>query len=271
MELVHNVRSGGPMDFQKRHALIKEWMREAASMILASFQEELTVEVKTHRNDLVTNMDKAIELFLIKKIQQSFPSERIMGEEGFGNQFQDLKGTVWILDPIDGTLNFVKQKRNFAIMLAIYHDGIGQMGYIYDVIEKELYWGMKDQGAFCNEEKLPVVEDVSLKEGLVAINSGMFATNRYHTTEMGLASSGVRMVGSAGIETVHVASGRLAAYLSYSLCPWDIAAGKVIAEEVGLVYKKLNGEAIDLLNNNGIIVATPKAYQEILTEYLLKK
>ncbi|MDT1996478.1 inositol monophosphatase [Carnobacterium divergens] len=258
------------MVFQKRHELIKGWILEAATMILKSLQEELTVEVKSHRNDLVTNMDKAVEVFLISKIQERFPTERIMGEEGFGNSFQDLEGTVWIIDPIDGTLNFIKQKRNFAIMIGVYHNGIGQMGYIYDVMEDEMYWAVKGQGAYCNDEKLPMVEDTSLKEGLVAINSGMFATNRYHAAEMGLASSGVRMVGSAGVETAHVVSGRLAAYLSYSLCPWDIAAGKVIAEEVGLVYKKLDGKEVDLLSKNGIIVATPKAYQEILTDYLLK-
>lgn len=88
---------------------------------------------------------------------------------------------------------------------------------------------------------------------------------------VGRASSGVRLIGSAGIETAHVASGQLIGYIAASLAPWDIAAGKIIAEEVGLIYTKMNGSSIDLLQKNPSLVATPTAHKEIIMLLNTKK
>ncbi|WP_407370431.1 inositol monophosphatase family protein [Carnobacterium sp.] len=248
----------------KRDRLIKEWIYEAAKTIKTSFNNELDIQQKTNRNDLVTNMDKAIEKLFIEKIQQFFPGERILGEEGFGDDVQNLDGVVWIIDPIDGTLNFIKQQSDFAIMVAIYENGMGQMGYIYDVMQDKLYSAQKGNGAYCNQSLIPVVDDKPLKEGLVAISSALMSKEEGLARIVGRASSGVRLIGSAGIETAHVVSGRLIGYLAASLAPWDIAAGKVIAEEVGLIYTKLNGDRIDLLKKNASLVASPLAHEEII-------
>ena len=248
----------------KRDRLIKEWIYDAAKTIKTSFNAELEIQQKSNRNDLVTNMDKAIEKLFIEKIQQFFPGERILGEEGFGDDVQNLDGVVWIIDPIDGTLNFIKQQSDFAIMVAIYENGMGQMGYIYDVMQDKLYSAQKGNGAYCNQALIPVVDDKPLKEGLVAISSALMSKEEGLARIVGRASSGVRLIGSAGIETAHVVSGRLIGYLAASLAPWDIAAGKVIAEEVGLIYTKLNGDRIDLLKKNASLVASPLAHEEII-------
>ena len=251
--------------FIERDQLIKEWIYEAAKTIKTSFNAELEIQQKSNRNDLVTNMDKAIEKLFIEKIQQFFPGERILGEEGFGDNVQNLDGVVWIIDPIDGTLNFIKQQSDFAIMIAIYENGKGQMGYIYDVMQDKLYSAQKGNGAYCNQTLIPVVDDKPLKEGLVAISSALMSKEEGLARIVGRASSGVRLIGSAGIETAHVISGRLIGYLAASLAPWDIAAGKVIAEEVGLIYTKLNGDSIDLLKKNASLVAAPLAHEEIIS------
>lgn len=250
--------------FKERNQLIKEWIYEAAETIKKSFDAELDIQQKSNRNDLVTNMDKAIEKHFIEKIHHFFPGERILGEEGFGDAVHSLDGVVWIIDPIDGTLNFIKQQDDFAIMIAVYENGEGQLGYIYDVMQDKLYAAQVGEGASCNGKQLSPIKDTSLKEGLVAISSALMSEETGLARTVGRASSGVRLIGSAGIETVHVASGRLVAYLAASLAPWDIAAGKVIAEEVGLVYTKLNGDKIDLLQKNPSLVATPTAHQEIV-------
>lgn len=250
--------------FIERNQLIKEWIYEAAKTIKISFNDELIIQQKSNRNDLVTNIDKAIEKQFIEKIHRFFPEERIMGEEGFGDDIQSLDGVVWIIDPIDGTLNFIKQQYDFAIMVAIYENGKGQMGYIYDVMQDKMYSAQIGKGAYCNKTLLPIIKDKPLKEGLIAISSVLMSKEEGLARTVGRASSGVRLIGSAGIETAHVVSGRLIGYLAANLAPWDIAAGKVIAEEVGLIYTTLNGDKIDMLKKNPSLIATPTAHKEII-------
>ncbi|SEK70532.1 myo-inositol-1(or 4)-monophosphatase [Carnobacterium iners] len=252
----------------ERDQLIEEWLYEAAKISKKSFEQTISVEEKTTRTDLVTNIDKKIEQFFIEKISTYFPGERVLGEESSKYPFTDLKGTVWIIDPIDGTLNFVKQKSDFAIMIGIYENGIGYLGYVYDVMRDELYSAAKNQGAYLNGEQLERVEDIPLREGLVAISHRLMTNeNSDEARRIGRASSGVRMIGSAGLETTRVATGKLVAYIGASLAPWDIAAGKIIAEELGLIYTQLNGEIIDMLCHNKTVVATPSAHKEIIKNF----
>jgi myo-inositol-1(or 4)-monophosphatase len=180
----------------KRDQLIKEWIYEAAEISKRSFKQTINIEKKTNRTDLVTNIDKEIEHYFIEQINTHFSGERVLGEEGSGHQFTDLKGVVWIIDPIDGTLNFVKEKDDFAIMISVYEDGIGYLGYIYDVMRNELYSAVKHQGACLNGERLKSVEDISLKEGLIAISHSLMASEKNdEARKIGRASSGVRMIG----------------------------------------------------------------------------
>ena len=256
----------------KREQLIKEWIYEAAEISKLSFDHSINVEEKTNRTDLVTNIDKEIEHYFMNKINNHFPKERVLGEEGSGHDLTDLNGVVWVIDPIDGTLNFVKQQTDFAIMVSVYENGIGYLGYIYDVMKDELYSAIRNQGSYLNGEPIERVKDIPLREGLVAISHRLMASElNDEARKIGRASSGVRMVGSAGLETTRVATGKLVAYLGASLAPWDIGAGKVIAEELGLIYTQLNGKEIDMSKYNKTIVATPSAHKEIVGKYKMKK
>lgn len=249
-------------DITRRDELVKEWIYEAADHIRNSFQKELKIKEKTNRKDLVTNMDQETESFLIEKITSHYPNEKIIAEESKYNQ-TDLNGIVWIIDPIDGTLNFVKQRNDFAIMIAVYEDGVGKIGYIYDVRNDKLYVGIKGKGARCNNRVMEKVDDIPLKDGLVAISGLLLIKGGSRIKRIAEESSGVRVIGSAGIETLYTATGRLAAYVAASLAPWDIAAGKVISEELGLIYTRQDGNPVDLTKKNPVLVATPKTYKEI--------
>lgn len=249
---------------KKRNQLITEWILEAGEKIKDSFKESIQVEQKTNRNDLVTEMDKKTEKLLIENIQQHFPGERILAEESNNEEIQDLTGIVWIIDPIDGTLNFVKQQNDFAIMVAVYENGIGQMSYIYDVMKDELYTAIKGEGVSCNGQQIEKVRDTELENGLVAISSLLLSGDNDTVRKIGRKSNGVRMIGSAGLETIYVSTGRIVAYIAASLAPWDIAAGKLIAEELGLIYTQHNGKKVDLLRKNPVIVATPASHQVIV-------
>lgn len=252
---------------EQRDALIKAWLKKAGDDILESLKSDLTVEVKTSRNDLVTHMDRQIEKDFVEQIREHFPNDQIVSEEGFGDPIEEVnieENTVWFLDPIDGTLNFVLQEENFAVMLAVYEKGIGQQAYIYDVIQDRLYWAIKGKGVHCNEQLLPKMKNTPLEEGLFASNSMYLSDKQVNlNTEIMKRAMGVRTIGSAGIEATEIIKGSAVAYVSYGLKPWDIAPGLMMVEENGGVVTTFDGSPINLLEINPSIMGTPAANEEI--------
>lgn len=244
--------------------LVSQWVYEAADRIRTQLQQPLTVETKSDRKDLVTNLDKEIEQFFISKIKTNFPTERVIGEEGFGDKVTSLAGAIWLIDPIDGTANFVLQRNNFVIMLARFVDGVGQLGIIYNVMRDEYLSAIKDQGVRLNGQPFtPPFPDAELSEGLIAVNTTLTLQNKFKVQELIEASMGYRKYGSAGLEMIAAVKGELVAYISPKLSPWDIAAGAVIAKEAGLRFSCLDGSDFDYYNTNAIVFAYPAAYQTI--------
>ncbi|WP_367341823.1 inositol monophosphatase family protein [Limosilactobacillus sp.] len=225
-------------------------------------EESFNISEKTSFKDLVTTVDKDNEKTIDAKLRQLDPGCQIISEEGFGDHVHDLKGHVWIVDPVDGTMNFVQQKRRYAIMIALYVDGQPTLGYILDVANHDLYHAWRGHGAFVNDRQLKQPSDSNLHDSLVAINGGMILSGKAHLRQVGEAARGLRMYGSAGIELTDVITGRLGAYLSW-LKPWDLAAGRVIAEELGLVVQNVDGSRPDVLSSNLVLVATRQAAQDI--------
>ncbi len=253
---------------------IKHWIKEAGTKIRQSFETELTIQTKSNRNDLVTNIDKETEQYFIGKIRREYPNHQILGEEGYGDQLQSLDGTTWIIDPIDGTMNFIHQQRNFAISIGIYHDGVGILGYIYDIVHDELYHAKKGEGAFMNEIKLSPLPSVTIQDAIIALNATWVTENNRIDPKI-LAPlvkdvRGTRSYGSAALEMAYVASGRLDAYITMRLAPWDIAAGKVIIEELGGTVTNLKGEPLNLLEKSPIFASKPGLHELILKKYLHK-
>ncbi|QTD42450.1 inositol monophosphatase family protein [Sporosarcina sp. Te-1] len=253
----------------------KSLIREAGHKIRISFYSQIDVESKAEANDLVTNIDKEVERFFIERIRENFPEHKIFGEEGFGDRIETLDGVVWLLDPIDGTMNFVHQKRNFAISLGIYQDGVGMLGYIYDVMADDFYHAVKGEGAYFNDERLPLLEVTPLEQAVIGINASWVVPNRRveHEPLIELVAKcrGTRSYGSAAIELAYVASGRIDAYVSMRLAPWDIAGGMVIAQEVGAVTTNLRGETPHLLGTDTFIVARPGLHDDMLRHYIRLK
>lgn len=253
----------------------KTLIKEAGHKIRFSFLKTIEIETKADANDLVTNIDKQVEQFFISHIKRDFPEHRILGEEGFGDEVNSLEGIIWMLDPIDGTMNFIHQKRNFAISLGIYVDGVGKFGYIYDVMNDDFYTAEKGEGAYYNDERLPNLEVTPLVNALIGINASWIAPNKFidheKTSKLIQTCRGTRSYGSAAMELAYVSSGRLDAYLSLRLSPWDIAGGMVIANEVGAVTTNLKGDQPHLLGQDTFIVARPGLHQDILTNYIQLK
>lgn len=248
------------------------WVKEAGEKIRSSFPKTLDIKTKSNPNDLVTNIDQETEKFFTEKIKGSFPGHRILGEEGYGDQVDELTGIVWIIDPIDGTMNFVHQQRNFAISVAVYEDGVGKIGIIYDVVHDELYQVIKGQGVHLNGMELPRLEHQKVSQAIIGVNATWVTENRRLPQDL-LAPlikdvRGSRSYGSAAIEMVYVAAGRLDAYISPRLSPWDFAAGILMIEELGGEVTNLRGEPLNLVKENSVLVAKPGVHGEIMEKYL---
>ncbi|WP_141431327.1 inositol monophosphatase family protein [Bacillus sp. 03113] len=259
-------------DWKNIDTYAKKWIREAGEEIKKSFSKTLHIQTKSNRNDLVTEIDKETEQFFIKKIKEHFPTHKILGEEGFGDEVHDLSGIVWIVDPIDGTMNFIHQQRNFAISIGIYEEGVGKIGLIYDVVHNELYHAIKGYGAYMNDQAFSPLEEVKLSEAIISLNATWVTENRRIDSNI-LAplvkeARGTRSFGSAALELAYIAAGRLDAYITMRLSPWDFAAGKILVEELGGVVTTLKGEPLNLLSQNSIFISKPGLHQEIMDQYL---
>lgn len=253
----------------------KSLIKEAGGRIKASFTTELIIETKSEANDLVTNIDKETEEFFIQQIKQAYPDHRIFGEEGFGDDIQDLSGYVWILDPIDGTMNFIHQKKNFAISLGIYKDGEGILGYIYNVMDDDLISATLNEGAYFNDVRIPAVLQPQLENAIIGINASWVVPNKYidHEKIGALLKKvrGTRSYGSAAMEISYVVTGKLDAYISMRLSPWDIAGGVVIAKEVGAVVSNLAGKALTLMDQDTFIISKPGLHGDLISNYIQLK
>nr|WP_236039285.1 inositol monophosphatase family protein [Lactiplantibacillus plantarum] len=238
-------------------------MQTARAQVLAKMGTHLTVAEKTSRRDLVTNVDHSNEDFLVRQIRALDPVTKILAEEGTGDQVTDMNGHVWIVDPIDGTMNFVHQRNHFAMMVGLYVDGKPTLGYIFDVMANKLYAGGPEVGVTLNGELLAAPADVDLSAGLFGASAPLLIQDRFNMQTIIAKSLGPRIMGSAGIQISQVLAGELVGYLSY-LRPWDFAAGRVLAESLGLVVSRVDGNPVNMLSSGAVLIATKRAQRSIL-------
>lgn len=256
----------------------RTWIMEAGERIREKIDAPRSIETKSNPNDLVTEMDQETEQFFAKRIKGTYPEHFLLGEEGFGDEIEEMKGTVWIVDPIDGTMNFVHQKRNFAISIGIYHDGVGEIGLIYNVMEDTLYSAQKGQGAYKNDHQLPVLnESRPLEQSILALNTTWMLPENPHVDHRGIEKlvkklRSTRSYGSAALEFAFVAEGILDGYLTMTLMPWDYAAGAILVQEVGGTVSRADKEELDLLNQTTVLASRINIHDEISDGYVdLKK
>ena len=223
-----------------------------------------SVGTKKNRNDLVTNFDKKTEQFVNSEIKQAFPDATIVSEEGYGDAVQDMSGLVFFVDPIDGTMNFVKRQDDFASMIGVYIDGEPLNGAIINVMDNEIYHGGKEIGLFINDKRIENPKNLPLIEGLVDVSAPMALANRFNVQEVIKKSSGFRVYGSAGIIFGHLLTGKEVMYMSY-LAPWDLAAGRVLCEAAGMSVVSIDDAPINMLKSQVVIVGTSKVVSEALT------
>lgn len=251
------------MDYQLHHRTLV-WLEVAADKLRQSLKQPMKISQKTSPSDLVTEMDEEIERFLVEKISHYYPQHRVLGEEGMGDKIEDTQGVIWVIDPIDGTLNYVTQKNNFAIMMGIYKDGQPLAGYIYDVMQSDLYFGIVGEGAYINHQPIDTPKKMNLTDTLMIVSHQFLLKDQFNASELNQKALGMRYSGSAALELISVIKGTAGVYLSRHLEPWDFAAGYAIMTAMSYKGSQLDGQALDITQASTAIFAHPTIYQEVI-------
>lgn len=207
----------------------------AGKYIQDSLTQLATVDEKG-RADLVTNVDKTSENIIMEQIQEHYPDHSILAEES--GESQKDEGTLWVIDPLDGTSNFVHGYPKYAVSIAVQVDGETQIGIVYDPWGEELFSAMRGEGAYLNQTPIQVSKTTALDQSLLGTGLPYEISERWYRTfdlfKLFYARThGVRRDGSAALDLCYVASGRLDGFWEYDLHPWDVAAGLLIAKEAG--------------------------------------
>ena len=213
--------------------------------------EKLQVSIKGP-SDFVSNADLKAEKIIIEELKKGRPEYSIISEED-GSEINKNQKNTWIIDPIDGTTNFLHGIPHFAISIALKKDNEIVSGLIYDPIKDEMFYAEKENGAFFNNQRIRV----SKKKD---INSCLFATGGLSKNEIDLP---LRKSGSAALDMAYVAAGRFDGYFQNELNLWDIAAGIIIIKEAGGMINE-----IDLSQNKNILI---KASSMAINEKMLEK
>lgn len=247
----------------------KQWALEAGKLSLERLRSPLDVQYKTSTSDLVTKVDQEVEQYVVDAILRTYPDHGILGEEGTFTE--DISGfdTLWIIDPIDGTTNFIHQHQNYVVSIAVYHKGEVVAGTVYDPIRDEMFYAEKGNGAYLNGVPLYLREIKTLQQSLLA--SSTFWNEEAMRTGMDkkiqqLAqwSRGMRIFGCAALELAYVAAGRIDGYMSVTLNPWDFAAGNLLVEEAGGKVSRANGSRVCTLERGSILASNASIHQEFI-------
>ena len=217
---------------------------KASKVLIRDFGEIEKLQVsKKSPSDFVTNSDLKVEKILIEELEKARPNFSFISEEKGIKKNKDSNNT-WIIDPIDGTINFLHGIPHFAISIALKSDNEIVSGLIYDPIKDEMFYAEKNNGAFLNNQRIRVSNKNNLDDCLFADGGKMM--NEPDFTN--------RKSGSAALDLAYVAAGRYDGYFQKNLNLWDIAAGIVLVQEAGGIFKDLN---LDNIKNINVITSNP--------------
>ncbi|MGT2906276.1 inositol monophosphatase family protein [Streptococcus dentiloxodontae] len=247
---------------ESKLAFARKVIKKAGQFIKDSLTKELSIEEKTAHDDLVTNIDKATQDLMVACIREAYPDDNIFAEEN--DLVHDITdGNVWVLDPIDGTVNFIVQQENFCVMMAYYENGIGQFGLIYDVVADQLYYGGGSFEVYCNETLLPSYQPKELQRSLISSNAAMYAKNAFGIADLAQKTLGVRVYGGAGLSMSKVLKGQVMAYFSH-IYPWDYAAASILGKKLGYKLVSLDGQELDYRSRQIVMFAPEVKLDEVL-------
>ncbi len=240
--------------------------RSAGNVIIRNLGklDSLTVHSK-NRNDFVSEVDTQAEQEIIHILRKAFPDHGILAEE---SGHHDGDAYQWVIDPLDGTTNFLHGFPQFAVSIALRHKGRLEQGVVYDPLRQELFTATRGAGAMLNDRRIRVTSRKSL-DGALLGTGFPFKSQQHLDAYLDMfrvlfpRSAGIRRAGSAALDLAYVASGRLDGFWEIGLSIWDMAAGILLIQEAGGLCADFTG-GHDYLGNGNLVTANPKLFAEIL-------
>ena len=240
--------------------------RRAGNLIHRSADkiDHLTVTRKSHA-DFVSEVDRAAEQTIIQTLLDAYPDHAILAEES-GSQGESEY--LWIIDPLDGTTNFLHGLPQFAVSIALQHKGIITQAVVYDPVKNELFTATRGRGAFLNDKRIRVTRRVQLADSLIGTG---FPYTRFEHMDAYMAifrdlmqkTAGLRRPGSAALDLAWVATGRYDGFFETGLKPWDIAAGCLLITEAGGMVSDLHGSNT-YLKTGHLCAGNPDIHAQLL-------
>ena len=229
---------------------------------------QLKVSTK-QQSDYVTEVDRAAEAAIISVIRDVYPAHAILAEES-----GELAGSAgdseyqWIIDPLDGTTNFIHGFPQYAVSIGFAHKGVMTHAVIFDPNRNELFTASKGSGAYLNETRIRVSNRAKLDESLIGTGFPYRVFDHVDAyiaifKELSRKTAGQRRPGAASLDLAYVACGRLDGFWEFGLSPWDMAAGTLLITEAGGLVSDLSGES-DYMNTGNILGGTPKVFAQLV-------
>jgi myo-inositol-1(or 4)-monophosphatase len=240
--------------------------RRAADVIVRSLNrlDSLAVTSKG-RNDFVTEIDRTAEAEIIQIIRRAYPDHAFLGEESGAMGDSPFQ---WIIDPLDGTTNFLHGFPQFSVSIALSIRGRIEHGVIYDPMRQEVFTASRGEGAQLENRRIRVTQQRGLEGALIGTGFPYRANTEHIDAYMAmlrdvmLSTAGVRRPGSAALDLAYVASGRTDGFFEIGLGPWDTAAGSLLIEEAGGIVSTLCGG--DYRQGGNIVAGTPRVHAALL-------
>jgi len=227
----------------------------------------LTVTAKGPK-DFVTEVDRAAEAAIVETLHATYPDHAILAEEGTQRGANPDADNVWIIDPLDGTTNFLHGFPQYCVSIALEHKGVVTQGVIYDPVRNDLFTATRGRGAFLNDRRMRVSRRAHLRDCLIGTGFP-FRDGSYLDTYLRMMkamvqqAAGLRRPGAAALDLAYVAAGFYDGFFEIGLNPWDVAAGSLLVLEAGGLIGDLAGEG-DYLRGGQVIAATPKVFAQMV-------
>ncbi|WIT11232.1 inositol monophosphatase family protein [Paucibacter sediminis] len=225
-------------------------------------------------NDFVTEVDQAAEQVIIETLLQAYPDHAILAEESGRTHGAKHSEFQWIIDPLDGTTNFIHGFPVYCVSIALAHRGVVQQAVVYDPTRNDLFYATRGRGAYLNDRRLRVSKRTRMSDALIGTGFPFRRGDNFKRymkmfEDVMTQCAGLRRPGAAALDLCYVAAGYYDAFFETGLNPWDVAAGSLIITEAGGLVGNFTGES-DFLHQREIVAGSPKIYGQmvqILTPY----